>query len=607
MRPSILLCLLLGLGAHAQQVRSLDLPLSGLLTGQDLRTPEGAYGVITQLMLTGKGDWKAVSAAHMARHFTEPAKPMVPMAMVPDFQRAKVVEVHQGPTKAAVIAALPSGLFDVRHLALEGGKWLNTGEDGCRSLEEARRLARKTVIAETPTVRTLDLPMAQAFEAKDMATPEAAYGIITRLMLQGGDWRPVSITKWQSLKEFQKPAGGMPEPHATAFREGKVVEVQAWGDRAVVIAALGNGSHDLRLLNQEEGRWLNAGENMAPSLASARTMAQRHLGVKTSAPKEAPVADPKAHLARFASHLAKEGREPKAFMLEALASHRLTILGETHNRPLYWDFNARLVQDPAFARHVGTIYLELSASHQGHMDRFLGVPSLDPTPLVEMLRDTHVEGWPGQCTVDFLSAVWKTNQSLPVPQRLRVVLVDNLRDWSKIQTQSDWTRQMRGRDNTMARTILQDLDKGDGRHGFFIVGKFHTELDFHAEGSPNAGTLLRQALKDQVFVVVQHSVVQEDRGKVHGRARGGLFDEAFRDRKDLPVAFPLKGSPFGAERYDCHPELQGMAKGTYGSCFDAYLFLGPVDEERLSPLIPGFYTETFLKELDRRLQVFAGM
>jgi hypothetical protein len=457
---------------------------------------------------------------------------------------------------------------------------------------------------ESPQVRTVDLPIAGLLTAQDMSTPEAAFGAITKLLLEGGDWRPISISRFSKNEGFQKPSPPYPEHVAKRFREGRIVEVHQAGEKAAVIAALGGGGLDIRFLEREGGRWLNAGENMAPTLAGARTIVLKVLGVPP--PKAAPIPNPEAHLARFVDYVKTAGRAPKAFLLETLATHRLTILGETHNRPLYWTFNGELVSDPAFAKQVGTICLELSASLQGHMDRFLASPALDAAPLLELFRDASPDGWPGQCTVDFLKAVWNANQKLPVARRIRVRCVDNPRDWAQVKSREDFSRTMANRDATMARNVLKDLE-GDPRNALFIVGRFHTELDFHYQGRPNAGTLLRQRLKDQVYVVVQHGLVLEDNGRVHGRARGGLFDEAFQTLKDAPVAFPLARSPFAAEPYDGHPELEGLAKGTYGSCYDAYLYLGPLDKEILSPLIPGFYTDAYLAEVERRMQALTGL
>jgi hypothetical protein len=45
---------------------------------------------------------------------------------------------------------------------------------------------------------------------------------------------------------------------------------------------------------------------------------------------------PEAHLRPFVDFLSREGREPNAFTLDALAKHQLVILGEVHHRPDYW-------------------------------------------------------------------------------------------------------------------------------------------------------------------------------------------------------------------------------------------------------------------------------
>jgi len=44
----------------------------------------------------------------------------------------------------------------------------------------------------------------------------------------------------------------------------------------------------------------------------------------------------------------------------------------------------------------------------------------------------------------------------------------------------------------------------------------------------------------------------------------------------------------------------------YRAGFDAYLYLGPLEDEIMSPLIPGFYTDEYAQEMDRRYRLMSG-
>jgi hypothetical protein len=87
---------------------------------------------------------------------------------------------------------------------------------------------------------------------------------------------------------------------------------------------------------------------------------------------------------------------------------------------------------------------------------------------------------------------------------------------------------------------------------------------------------------------------------INGYTRGGMFDYVFVKNGEKPVAFKLKGSPFGKEII----EEWAYEKDDFGSFennYDGYIYLGgePIDKQkeyRLSDI----YTEDFVKEIIRR-------
>ena len=279
-----------------------------------------------------------------------------------------------------------------------------------------------------------------------------------------------------------------------------------------------------------------------------------------------------------------------------------------HNRPAYWAFNAQLVRDPAFARTVGTIYMELPSNHQESIDRFLTQDTCEKERVIRMLRDFFELGWPCQPTLDFFVAVWAVNQALPPAQKLRIRLVDMPRPWEKIQKRGDWQAYDVDRDSFMARNILDDLEANkDSRHGFFIVGMGHAMENLYEDErtpKPSAGCHLRKALGDQLYTILQHVPVMTNHGEVSGRLALGLIDTAFAKLDDRPMAFPLTEGPFGKLPFDGMPD--DYVYGSFADGYDAYLYLVPLEKEIYSPLIDGFYTEEFMPEVDRRYRLMTG-
>lgn len=453
-------------------------------------------------------------------------------------------------------------------------------------------------------------------ERDDLSTPEAAYAVINRLMANGqqSKWRQISV---KSLADNMPPADAKvkevkPE-HAKALLSARILEVRIFRERrAVVLAELmrdpGNPRIDKRYLELENGRWLNKGQDpSAGSIEEARAETNAKFAYRLEKPSRPGIENPQAHLRPFVEFLREHAEEPKAFVTEALSKYKVTIMGEIHHRPRYWAFNSALVTEPEFSHHVGTIYLELPSNDQRLVDKFLADDECDTTPVIEMLRDNLWMGWPDQAMLDFFITVWIVNQNSELHERLRIVLVDIERPWSQIEKRQDWGRYSVNRDKFMAENILKDLDDHpqDKRNALFIVGVGHTALNFeYFEDAPvtTAGWhLCRKLGSENVYAVFQHRCIQTNMGRVDGRLCLGLFDSAFAAVGNKPMIFPLNIGPFGKEPYDADPDRS--VSSTYKDGFNAYLYLGPLETEMFSPLIAGFYTDGFVKELERRYRL----
>jgi bla regulator protein BlaR1 len=118
---------------------------------EDLSTPEAAYAAINRVSAGGDvSGWQRVSVKEIAENLAKESK-NGKMDVEPEWAKvllnAKILEVRicDGNT-AVVMAKLPQEFsskqinkpIDVRHLKLEDGRWLNTGNDRVWMIEEAR-------------------------------------------------------------------------------------------------------------------------------------------------------------------------------------------------------------------------------------------------------------------------------------------------------------------------------------------------------------------------------------------------------------------------------------------------------------------------------------
>jgi len=454
---------------------------------------------------------------------------------------------------------------------------------------------------------------------EDLSTPAAAYAAIHRAWAAEGDaaWRRLSLPRLADRLP-RATAAPLPAARAAPLLGAEIVEVHLWGQtNAVVIARMtninGRSYMDLRLLACWNGRWLNTGNDMRSTLEEARQKAAQlrayHFVEQLRLSRPIPP-DPDARLRQLTDFLEREGADPVEFLQAALEHYRIVILGEVHHRPSYWALNAAWIQRPAFARRAGVIYLELPAHNQPLIDRYLEEETCVSQLAIDTLRDMLWMGWPDQSMLDFLQAVWEVNRALPIAQRLRVVLVDMPRPWREIRQRGDWARFEVDRDRFMADQVDRDQREhaSDPRHALFIVGYGHAMLDLTEPGGEpmrSAGWYLRQRQgESNVFAVFPHGPVMTNSGRVGGRLARGLFDSAFAALGNRPLAFPLDHGPFGEEWFDADPER--LTADPYRRGYQAYLYLGPLEQERFSPLIPGFYTDDFVQELDRRCRVTFG-
>jgi hypothetical protein len=477
--------------------------------------------------------------------------------------------------------------------------------------------AEARVLAETNAVKvyTVNRKVTDFPDQEDMSTPEAAYATLNRLSATGDQafWGRLSAPR---LAEKLRELSGKREVSAEAaarFLGAEILEVQLWHKTNAAVIAQTPRDLDLRLLTLVDGRWLNDGNDGASSLEGARgrvvsirayRQAER---LRNSRP---PVADPDKHLRPFVEFLRREAVDPQAFLLDALAKHRVVIMGEVHHRPRYWDFNAALVKAKEFPAKVGVIYLELPSNDQALVDQFLALPKYDPAPVVAMLQDMLWMGWPDQPMLDFFKTVWEVNQQLAKEQRLRIALVDMQRPWREINARADWREYDVDRNQLMADNVVRDLGEheADARHALFIVGYMHAMVNLSRPGGDpmkSAGWHLREKLGEaHVFAIFPHSPVMANTGGVNGRLALGLFETAFAALNNKPIAFPLDHGPFGEQVFDA--SLDELTSDSYRNGFQGYLYLGPLEDEVFSPLIPGFYTDEFVQELQRRSRVMFG-
>jgi hypothetical protein len=456
-------------------------------------------------------------------------------------------------------------------------------------------------------------------DAFDLSSPLTACISFNYLLLNGRESQMGAASSQRIRAYFSdsdKPDAEVNEKNRAAILNAFVNEVIVYKDAvAGVISRPSESYFSIRFMSHENNQWLNAGEDMAQSLPDSRMLFARKAERFYDFTKRIPIlAQIPTDAAPFAGYLKEKGQDPKAFVLKAVAKHRLVIYGEIHRRQWSWELCRRVLNDKRFPESTGTIFMEISAHKQNDLDAFLAKETLDPELVLGVFREMQTEGWTDKGMYEFLLDVWRLNRTLPAEKRVKVVAVDIPRPFSTFRTSEEQKKffdTVMNRNAFMAETIEKGLRSNrDPRHGLFIVGTLHVckspapgyASSTSAAEIPSAGALLAAALpRGDVYAIFTHQAIMDNRGRIPGRIRYGIFDEAFSLNGDAPAAFEISGSPFGKEPFDALPEISYLTStGTFADNYDGYIYLGPLDDEPSDYILPELYSDDFVLELSRR-------
>ncbi|MCL1933832.1 MAG: hypothetical protein FWF53_08515 [Candidatus Azobacteroides sp.] len=380
---------------------------------------------------------------------------------------------------------------------------------------------------------------------------------------------------------------------------------------AVVIYPYRDSDYKFRVLNLEEGIWVNAGENMGgPGLKAVEDKIRDYLPLYLlEVRRTVIILNTPTDTIAFVNYLKKNGEPPKQFLLEALTEHKLVIYGERHREKLSWQLLKDLVNDPVFPKTVGTVFMELQSYKQSEIDKFFNnIERMDSSILIGIYQDMQANGWFDRGGFEFLINLWQLNKRLLENEKIKVVFADFQPPIREIKTKEELQKFITDNNaqerNTHMANVIEKMIKtsSDSRNNLFIVGYGHayksSAIDDDGESPEDdysaANQLVKRFSDKDVFCTRVHT------SGINGYTRGGMFDYAFAKNGGQPVAFKLKGSPFGKEVIE---EL-AYKKDDFGSFennYDGYIYLGgePIDKQREYRL-SDIYTEDFVKEIIRR-------
>lgn len=328
--------------------------------------------------------------------------------------------------------------------------------------------------------------------------------------------------------------------------------------------------------------------------------------------------------------LRENGEPPLDFVLDALENHDLILFDDAlHNAVEPWTFYGEMARDPRFREKAKYIFLEvIPVNRQGALDAYFSTFPEDQTLLYPAFQDRY--GWAYKTYFDFLHTVWEINKPLKPEDRLIVRAVSTPSYWKEMETHEDWMRyndrEVIGRDYDMYKIILADLDVFDrGKKGVFLTNTRHAYTNVrNKDGAPfwNTGTFFRQwnpgkaySIRFNAPILKIESQQPEDGDAPRtgegleryryawARVENGLWDAAFKDFGETPVAVSLYDTPFGYAAYMGNHMHKAAPNQIMRDAYDAVIFLAPFEHQHSSAHVDFIYTPAFKQELARRYHI----
>ena len=337
-------------------------------------------------------------------------------------------------------------------------------------------------------------------------------------------------------------------------------------------------------------------------------------------------------LDNYINALSNKGVEPSAYVLDKLSDHDLIIFDDAlHTAVRPFEFYAELISNPEFSSMAGYIFLEVVAvNQQPALDSYLESEPEDLTLLYPAFQnDFSGRGWPYKTYFDLIRAVREVNSELPEEQKLRVIAVNAPEYWEKIETPRDlelFRLSLSGNDYTMYRIISSYMKEfRSGIKGIFLTNTRHAYKgikDSAGDYYLNCGTFFHLRHPGRTFSIRLHNITlslkkkrdtsPETARSTEGlenlviewtRMENGLWDRAFREFGNRPVALDLEGTPFGKALYTGNHMLNAEEGQTIYDAYDGLIFLGPLEGARRTAMVDFIYTGKFKMELSRRIKI----
>lgn len=331
--------------------------------------------------------------------------------------------------------------------------------------------------------------------------------------------------------------------------------------------------------------------------------------------------------------LQKSGQEPVKFVNDLLDDYDLLIFDDAlHLAKEPFDFYEELMNNHSFSTKAKYVFIEvLSTTHQPDIDRYLSSAVKDSTILFPAFQNEYSGfGWRYKTYFDLLSTIWDVNSNLPDPDKIKVICVNQPIYWDAIKTREEYDlfqKSLAARDYFIYQIITKTLNNfKSGEKGIFLTNTRHAykgikksdgtyywnTATFFNQWHPKKTYSIRFHNVNLSFISKKENVTNKSAEGMEGfsykwiRMENGLWDKAFNENGNVPVAISLKNNLFGNASYVGNLMLNAAENQTMYDAYDGLIFLAPLEELHFSAKVDCIYTGSFIRELKRRITLLEG-
>lgn len=330
----------------------------------------------------------------------------------------------------------------------------------------------------------------------------------------------------------------------------------------------------------------------------------------------------------YLSVLTKIGQEPVEFVNDLLEDYDLIVFDDAlHIAKEPFDFYQSLVKNDEFTSKIKYLFIEVfSITSQPYIDEYFNSAAKDSTTLLPVFQNDYSGyGWRYQTYLDLLSTIWDVNSQLPESEKIQVICLDQPIYWEAIKTRQDYDlfqKSLVGRDYFMYKIISKTLNHfNSGEKGIFLTNTRHAYKCIKKPSGEiywNTGTFLNQWHPKKSYSIRLHNIslsIQSTIDSVSNastegldkisynwiRMDNGLWDRAFKENGNTPIAISLENNVFGVSPYIGNHMLNVADNQKMYDAYDGLIFLAPLEQLHFSAKIDFIYTDLFIEELKRRI------